>query len=272
MRRIVLALAMTVFSVNAASAQVGYFSDNPGAYPNLVNAIGIAGQGAGVQLNDLTAGDLAGIRVLEILNSNNGGYPAQVTNNLAAISNFVAAGGVLSFSDRGIGNNTQAVIPGAGGINFVRDFSDDATINVINNSTLVTNGPGGVLVSGSLSGGTSSSHGYVIAASIPAGGVGILSQTDPTHVVDFYYPFGAGWVYYSSMPLDYYLSGNGPNPPLDNFNLIYAPNEIAFEASLGVGVPEPSTILLATTGLGVAGLFGYRRYSLKTRRVVAKKR
>jgi hypothetical protein len=267
MRRIVLALAMTVLSVGAASAQVGYFSDNPGSYPTLQNAIATAGQ-VGVQLNDLTAADLAGIRVLDILNSNNAGYPAQVTNNLAAINAFVAGGGVLSFSDRGIGNNTQAVIPGAALINFVRDFTDDATINVINSSTLVTNGPGGVLVSGSLSGGTSSSHGYVTAASIPAGGVGILSQTDPTHVVDFYYPFGAGWVYYSSMPLDYYLSGNGPDPPRSNFNLIYAPNEIAFEASLLVGVPEPSTVILATAGLGIVGAIGYRQRRRKSRRVV----
>ncbi|MBI5380157.1 MAG: hypothetical protein HZA23_08430, partial [Nitrospirae bacterium] len=43
--------------------------------------------------------------------------------------------------------------------------------------------------------------------------------------------YGAGCVVYSTIPLDYYLAGAGPNPPRDNFNNIYAPNVVAYAAS-----------------------------------------
>lgn len=124
-------------------------------------------------------------------------------------------GGVLSFHDRTVADGGPSTtltaadyLPGAGAVTFVRDFTDDADIQVLLSNT-VTSGPGGVIDNTSLDGGTSSSHGYATRASLPAGAAAVLSRGNPTEIVDFYYGVGSGWVYYSTMPLDYYLAGLG---------------------------------------------------------------
>ncbi len=85
----------------------------------------------------------------------------------------------------------------------------------------------------------------------------ILNDGTVGHAVDFTYRFGLGAVYYSAIPLDYYLDPGtfASNPPRDAFTNIYAPNELAYQASLldPPTVPEPGSVLLigsALLGLG----------------------
>src|SRR6266536_3750446 len=82
----------------------------------------------------------------------------------------------------------------------------------------------------SLDGGNSSSHGYVVAASVPAGAVRILSRTNPAEYVLYAYPYGRGWVVYSTMPLDFYLTSTSTVGL--NFRNVYAPNVIAYAREL----------------------------------------
>lgn len=174
-----------------------------------------------VQLAGLSAEDLAGNEVVWILNPNNGGYAAELTNNLDALSEYVQGGGVLMFHDRYV-TDAAAVIPGASEVAFLRDFTDGASIELGPGATgSLLSGPGGIIDADSLDGGSSSSHGYALASSLPAGSVIVLTRTDATEVVDFYYSLGGGNVYYSTIPLDYYLSGS------DNFTT-YAANLAAF--------------------------------------------
>jgi len=57
----------------------------------------------------------------------------------------------------------------------------------------------------------------------------LLSTTDPTHIVTFAYPFGAGWVIYSTIPLDFYLNGSGGiRTQMQN----YAANVVAYAANI----------------------------------------
>jgi hypothetical protein len=213
-----------------------------------------------VALGNLTAADLAGVQVLWITNGSNSAPPSAVTNNLGAIGNWVQAGGVLSYHDRYVGGGTfdmADVLPGAAGVSFVRNFDNSADIDILLAGHPVVDGPAGTLDNTSLDGGNSSSHGYADAATLPAGAVAILNRGGAANeIVDFYYSFGLGWVYYSTIPLDFYLAGSGNNPPRDTITNIYAVNEAAFQASLAgaqVPVPEPATAALLGLGLLLAG-------------------
>ena len=110
-----------------------------------------------VNVGNLATADLSQFNVLFVQNPNNGGYSSTFTSNLARIHQFVANGGVLIFHDRHV-TTAANVMPGSPG-SFFRDFNDDANIDIVDNTTLVTNGPGGVITNASLDGGNSSSHG-----------------------------------------------------------------------------------------------------------------
>jgi hypothetical protein len=64
-------------------------------------------------------------------------------------------------------------------------------------------------------------------------------------VVDFTYPLGAGLVYYSTIPIDYYLDGYGSGTFQVNATTIYMPNLMAYILSLtGRLVTAPPTIAM----------------------------
>ena len=121
------------------------------------------------------------------------------------------------------------LLPGGAGIVFTRETISPAAnnINIATSGTLVTDGPGGVLDNSSLDGGGSSSHGYADESSLPAGAVNILSRPTSTEAVTFAYPYGAGWVVYSSIPLDFFLDG-GATAVRDS----YAPNVVDYGCQL----------------------------------------
>jgi hypothetical protein len=182
-----------------------------------------------VNVGDLRTADLSQFDVLFMQNPDNGGFSPIFTSNLSKIQQFISNGGVFILHDRNV-SSAGSLLPGSPGT-IVRDFLDDRVVNVVDNTTLVTNGPGGVISNGTLSGGTSSSHGFILSSTIPAGARGILSRTDPTHLVLYSYPFGQGKVIYSTIPLDYYLAGFGPPTVAGNMQH-YAINVVAYGASI----------------------------------------
>jgi len=206
-----------------------------------------------VQLFELSAAELAGIGVLLALNPSNSRYGvppvegvSEYVNALPAIEAAVNNGLVLVFADRRV-TEAAANIPGASLITFVRDpvvgggegpLGPSADINIFDNSTLVTFGPGGTVTNTNLDDGNFSNHGFAARATLPAGSRTILVRTSDAEAVTFSYPLGLGAVVYTTVPLDAYLAGGIFGPPSAAFKNIYGPNLIAYGASLA----ESSTL------------------------------
>lgn len=206
-----------------APGDVGYYdmSAGQGIMPQQSDPIANAGCSP-VQIFDLSAAELASIDILVVQNPDNGGYGAEYLSQLATIETAVNNGLILIIHDRYL-TDAAGILPGGGGIAAVRDFLDDANVDIVDNTTPVTVG----LDDSSLDGGNSSSHGYVDATTLPAGALNILSRTITNESVLFSYPHGSGAVMYSSIPLDFYLDGDGNNPPRDNM-ITYAANVVSY--------------------------------------------
>lgn len=234
-----LAIATLTLSFSGAShaLTVGIFGDANTQAANVATGLGFTA----VTLTDLSAPNLVNIDVLWGLNGNNGAQNANLVNFNTDVSNFVNGGGVFLYHDREVGT-AETVLPGGGLIDIVRNVNTDtANIDVLNDVF------GGVINNTTLDGGNLSSHGYANQGTLPAGALSIFSRTDPTQIVDFTYGFGSGSVYYSSIPLDFYLVSGGANA---NFASIYAPAVLGYVAGLaGQQIPEPAGIALLLAGL-----------------------
>jgi hypothetical protein len=188
-----------------------------------------------VQITDISTFNLSSINILMVDESNNGGLSSQLFNRLPDIQAFVQNGGIFVVHDRSVASGTSnPFLLGASSSVFVRDFTFCSDLDVIPpGNTLVTNGPNGTIDNNSLDGGNCSSHGYGLAATLPGSTVSILSNgPDVTHVAAFSYTLGAGGVYYSTIPLDFYLDHAGPPTLTHNMDAIYTPNVLDYAASL----------------------------------------
>lgn len=227
-------LTTALAPVEAVGRNVGYYAMNTGQGEAYMPSVITANGDTPVLVTVPDAATLAGLDVLFVTNGSNSGYGVEWVANLGAIDTAIANGLVLVIADRAIDIATAGNVPGAGGITFCRFCGDDANIDIVNAGTPVTAG----LTNTSLDNGSSSNHGYAVANTLPAGALNIMSDGTPSQSVTFSYPYGAGYVIYTSVPLDFYLQGNGLNPPRDDMVNIYAPNLIAYAdvlASRSVG-------------------------------------
>ncbi len=222
----VFVLAPATAPSTAAGPIVGYYElTNQEGQAFQVPPIVAAG-GTPVLLTNVSAAELGGINVLLADNRSNDEFGAEWVANVAAIDAAIQAGMTLVVHDFYV-TSAASDIPGAGGITFTRTFTNHDIID-INIASIVSNGPAGILDDTSLDGGNSSSHGFATIATLPPGSTCYLIRDGfPDHCVAFSYPYGSGVVYYSSIPLAFYLEGSGTNPPRDNFTTVYAPNVIA---------------------------------------------
>lgn len=237
-----LASALLVTALPASAAKVGYYGVAEGqGQPHYAAPITAAGH-TPVNLSTLSASDLAGVDVLFALHAG-GQYPQGFLDAASTtIAAAVRGGMVLCFADRVPFEAPRApqVLPGGAGITLVRRTDEggqtpldaDKNIDVLDSTTLLTNGPGGIVTDANLDGGNFSNHGFAASDSLPIGSRVILDRA-ANQAVTFSYPHGHGAVVYSTVPLDAYLEeGADFGPPSANFKNIYAPNLVAYCASL----------------------------------------
>jgi len=272
-RTLVIAGAILAWGASLEAAiSVGYFTDGLDANGNPQTsdtglAAPIARNGfTAVQITDIAAfvgaGNLSTIQILlidEISTGETHDPSAALIGQAPALSAWVAGGGVIAIHDRNLcraqGGTLCTPVPGAAFTPTVLFGSD---INVDTASvTLVTSGPFGVITNATLDGGNFSDLGFVAT---PSGAVGILNNGTIGQEVAFSYGFGLGFVYYSTIPLDFFvnvanIANFNPQPP--TFSTIYAPNMVAYLACLaGVSPCSTPSITGAATGAPTLSQWG----------------
>ncbi|MDH5445159.1 MAG: PKD domain-containing protein [Gammaproteobacteria bacterium] len=270
---LVLAL-FTLVSTSVFGANVGYYEMcNGEGRPWAITPITAAGH-TPVYLADLSSADLNGLDVLFVTNCNNFGYDSEYLSRLPEIDQAVQNGLVLMIHDRKV-DGASAILPGGANIKTVRGAGRD--VNVVDNTTALTNGPGGVIDDTILDHARNTEHGYIQAASLPAGYRTILSRPNPSQSVVTVYDHGLGNVIYSSVPLDYY-AGIMPicmrfvDPQYSSCQIIvnvYAPNVVALAAEVASSKPiakagvdqaidEGTTVQLDGSGSNGRGSLSYQ--------------
>jgi subtilisin family serine protease len=236
--------------------RVGYFTDFAEFSTSPEAAIIQAGL-TPVQITNISSFDLSTIDVLMVNESNNGGLSAALSGRLAAIQTWVEGGGVFMVHDRFV--SIESGVPesnpfllGQSGIEVLRDFANGPDLDVIPpGSTLVISGPHGTITDSSLDGGNYSNHGFALGSSLPASAVRILSAgPDSNNVAAFSYPLGGGAVYYSTIPLDYYLD-SPYGQPAENLAMVYTPNMLTYGDTLN---PSPASDWYSVTAVAGATL------------------
>jgi len=220
-----LGVGSTGATINAALS-IGYYSMSNGqGLSKQVAPIEDAGHTA-VKMTTLSETELASVDILWAINPSNSSHGSEFTNSVDRIKERVDEGMILVIHDRQVGN-AENILFGEEPADIVRKFTNSRAIDVVDENTVVGEGPGGLLTDTSIDGGNSSNHGYTKRETLPEDSLALLTTSDEDEVVDFAYRYGQGAVIYSSIPLDYYLGGAMPN-----FKDIYAPNILQFAASL----------------------------------------
>ena len=214
----------TILVIESDPLTIGYYdtSRNTGQ-PEQATPITFIGETA-VNVGDFATADLGGLDMLFVQNpiSAPPGAPYADAANLAKVESFVSNGGILIFHDRHV-NTIENFLPGSPGDLVADSGATRLEFEVIDDLTHLALGPGGIIDDDNLESANSLTFGYVDARSVPPGSMGLLSRNDPNHWTTYAYPFGRGYVIYSSIPLDFYLLS--ANPPI--MQDVYAPNILA---------------------------------------------
>ncbi len=226
---------------DGGALSVGYYDMSAGqGVQTQVESIETAGHNA-VRVDDLSDIELAGLNVLYVQDGygNRSEYLAQFSEIHDAVFND---GLSLIFHDRVV-DGASIILPG--GVEIVTHTSYSAEIEITEGGVGLEDGLAGEIDDDSLDGGTWSNHGYADLDSLPEGAIVLMTNGNPNQVVTFTYDYGEGTVTYSTIPLDYYLSGSGPATVQDNME-IYAANlvEDIANAMSGNIVYENDTIII----------------------------
>jgi hypothetical protein len=258
MKRILSSAILASLSMAVAQAvDVGYFTDQ-GVPGNQALAIVASGH-TPVEIVDITTFDFTTVQVVMLNEASNEGFSNALINRLGDLDAYVGNGGVLVMHDRFVAfpDGVPGMHPfllGQPSIQVQRDFNNDADIDLLPAGEAAFPG----LTNTSLDGGNSSSHGFGFATSLPLGATAYMTRGGaPEHIVSFSYGYGLGSVYYSTIPLDFYLNGGG-DEALDEVFTYVGVQSINAGLGQGPAIPEPGEYA-ALAGAGLLGFAVWRR-------------
>ncbi|WP_368184382.1 hypothetical protein [Aestuariibius sp. HNIBRBA575] len=201
-------------------------------------------------VTSLTAAELSQIDILYVVNSNNGSFGSEYLTNLANIQAAVNAGMSLVIFDRHV-TDAQTILPGGDTVTFVRETGTEIDIAAGAPSDFV-NGSAGTITDVDYDDANFSVHGYANLADLPVGATPLLTTGSATEIAAFSYQYGAGTVFYSSIPLDFYSDRSLPTITPDEVTRL-AGN--VFEHVTGGGAPQFTSTADVFDEFGQMGLF-----------------
>ena len=249
-----IAVGLTASGVFAAD--IGYFTDN-GSNAGQAAVITAAGH-TPVLINNISTFNFNTVQAVFLNEAANFGSSSDLFARISDLSSYVSNGGHLILHDRFVAAvagtpSSHLFLFGQPGIQVQRDFNNGSDIDLL---------PAGVtafpsLNNTSLDGGNFSSHGFGFATSLPVTATSYLNRGGaPSEVVSFQYGFGLGSVYYSTIPLDFYLLGNGDLTL--NENMATMATDVLIAVLGPTPVPEPAEYA-AMAGVGLIGFALWRR-------------
>ena len=161
------------------------------------------------------------VDVLWYLNPSNSSWYQDLNWYQTDIFNWVDSGGIFIVHDRYVDGANDFLLGES--MTITREFNDQANYDIIDESStnLLREGPGGTLTDSSgggimgtpdangefnLDGGSSTSHGSADYTTFDLSKeLALGTKNDTDSVIDFIYKYGEGAVYYSTVPLDYYI-------------------------------------------------------------------
>jgi Ca2+-binding RTX toxin-like protein len=181
------------------------------------------------------------VDVLWYLNPDNSGWYENLGAYQTAIFDWVYAGGIFIIHDRYVTGANSFLLGES--MTITREFNDSANYNIIDESSsnLLREGPGGTLTDASggniwgtpnadgefnMDGGGATAHGSASYSTFDlTNELALGTKADSNSVIDFIYKYGAGAVYYSTIPMDYYITSSTSAQA-------YAKNAVHFATSL----------------------------------------
>ncbi|MBF0453122.1 MAG: hypothetical protein HQK75_20645, partial [Candidatus Magnetomorum sp.] len=225
------------FMGNLWACTVGYFTDGRTYDTTPATVITQAGY-TPVHISDISIFDFNTVDVL-MINVFLTSQPSQaLQDRQAVIEIWVRAGGKMIIHDRSAGNAGNVLLIGLPDTTLTRNTNTFVSFTPFGtgNNALI-NGPYGTITSGMLK----NSNGFVSLSSLPSEAISYLvSGENSNNIASLGYPLGTGFIYYSGIPLDYYLLLTDTTQPGVNYRSIYLPNLLTMICKIAIQTePEP---------------------------------
>ena len=240
---------------NSSAIKIGLIQDRYAWYTtsDLTIAAALGYTVVTIPSSSLATVDLSQFNFVVVAGAQSATFYQTLQNNMARIEAYVGSGGTLVATESAWSSDSPYsydMLPGAAGVSF--SYAGIRDINVLDPSSGLITGPGGIITDASLddNGVDNSAYGYT-TSTLPTGATAILSSGIASQVVAFEYPYGSGHVIAHTIPVGNVLNDSG-NSSFDQFhkNLFSYAASLTTDYVISVVAGDHLVISTATPGDG----------------------